>query len=96
MKKYKVYSEEFKQDAVNYYNTSGKSSYECANDLKISQSTFSKWIKNAKANNGVLNLRGSGNYASDKDKEIAKLKKELKDHKDALDILKKAIGILKD
>lgn len=96
MKKYKQYSEEFKQDAVNYYNTSGKSTYECAKDLKIGQSTLSKWLKNAKSNNGVVNHRGSGNYASDKDKEIAKLKKELKDHKDALDILKKAIGILKD
>lgn len=34
------------------------------------------------------------NYASDEAKEIARLKKELRDTQDALEILKKAIGIL--
>ncbi|MBP2026711.1 hypothetical protein J2Z35_000500 [Acetoanaerobium pronyense] len=41
-----------------------------------------------------MNHRGSGNYSSDSEKEIAKLKKELRDKEDALEILKKAIGIL--
>jgi len=36
----------------------------------------------------------SGNYASDEQKEIARLKRELRDAQDALDVLKKAIGIL--
>ncbi len=35
-----------------------------------------------------------GNYASDEAKEIARLKRELRDTKDALEVLKKAIGIL--
>ena len=39
-------------------------------------------------------VRGSGNYASDEQKEIARLKRELRDAKDALDVLKKAINIL--
>ena len=38
--------------------------------------------------------RGSGNYASDEAKEIARLQRELRDAKDALEVLKKAIGIL--
>lgn len=38
--------------------------------------------------------RGSGNYASDEDKEIARLKRELRDAKDAINVLKKAISIL--
>lgn len=38
--------------------------------------------------------RGSGNYSSDEQKEIARLKRELRDAQDALDVLKKAIGIL--
>lgn len=38
---------------------------------------------------GKKNTRESRNYSSDKDKEIARLKKELKDTKDALMILKK-------
>ena len=34
--------------------------------------------------------RGSGNYASDEAKEIARLKRELRDAKDAINVLKKA------
>ena len=34
------------------------------------------------------------NYASDEAKEIARLQRELRDTKDALEVLKKAIGIL--
>jgi transposase len=95
MGKYKKqYSAEFKQDAVNYYHSSGKSLEQVAVDLKVSKSSLSKWVTNAAANNGTVNHRGSGNYSSDAEKEIAQLKKELKDSKDALDILKKAISIL--
>lgn len=97
MKKRKSqYSEEFKQDAVNYYYSSGKSMKAAADDLKISQSSLNNWIQSAKSNDGLVNHRGSGNYSSDSEKEIARLKKELRDKNDALDILKKAIGILND
>lgn len=92
----KHYDVEFKQDAVNYYYSSGKSMEQVAEDLKVSKSTISKWITNAKKNDGVVEHRGSGNYSSDAEKEIARLKKELRDSKDALEILKKAIGILND
>lgn len=94
--KNKHYDAEFKQDAVNYYYSSGKSMEQVAEDLKVSKSTISKWIRNAKENDGVVEHRGSGNYSSDAEKEIARLKKELRDSKDALEILKKAIGILND
>jgi transposase len=43
---------------------------------------------------GSIPTRGSGNYASDEHAEIAGLKRELRDTKDALDVLKKAISIL--
>ena len=59
-----------------------------------SQSSLNNWIQSAKNNEGVVEHRGSGNYLSDSEKEIARLKKELRDKDDALDILKKAIGIL--
>ena len=95
-KRKKQYSEEFKQDAVNYYYSSGKSMKAAADDLKSSQSGLNNWIQSAKSNEGLVEHRGSGNYSSDAEKEIAKLKKELRDKNDALDILKKAIGILND
>ncbi|MEG6521228.1 transposase [Desulfotomaculum sp. 1211_IL3151] len=90
----KQYSAEFKQDAVNYYHSSGKSLEKVAEDLKVSKSALSKWAASAKTNDGTVIHRGSGNYGSDTEKEIARLKKELKDSRDALDILKKAISIL--
>ena len=43
---------------------------------------------------GDILVRGSGNYASNEQKEIARLKRELRDAQDALDVLKKVINIL--
>lgn len=92
----KQYSAEFKQDAVNYYYSSGKTAEQVAKELKVAKSSIGKWIKEAKHNSGVVPHRGSGNYSSDIEKENARLKKELRDAQDALDILKKAISILND
>jgi transposase len=86
----------FKQDAVNYYHSSGKTGEQVAKELKIAKSTLSKWIRTAQDNGGTVNHRGSGNFSSDLEKENARLKKELRDSQDALEILKKAISILND
>ena len=51
-------------------------------------------MKSSKEHEGTVPTRGSGNYASDEAKEIARLQRELRDTKDALEVLKKAIGIL--
>lgn len=88
------FSAEFKQDSVDYYHSSGKTVELAAKDLKVGHSTLARWIADAKKNNGVVQHRGSGNYGSDAEKEIARLKKELRDSQDALEILKKAMGIL--
>lgn len=95
MKRKKInFTEEFKQDAVNYYYSSGKSIKAAAEDLKVSASGLNNWIQSAKKNDGIVEHRGSGNYSSDAEKEIVRLKKELRDSQDALEILKKAINIL--
>jgi len=67
-----------------------------SDELKVSQSSLNNWVQSAKSNDGMVEHRGSGNYSSDAEKEIARLKKELCDKEDALDILKKAIGILNE
>lgn len=66
----------------------------CAEKLGVSRTALGVWTKEAKENNGEVPTRGSGNYESDEAKENARLRKELRDTQDALDILKKAIGIL--
>jgi transposase len=66
----------------------------CAKNLEISKSALTAWQNKAEANQGTIDTRGRGNYSSDEAKTIALLKKELRDTKDALNILKKAISIL--
>ena len=66
----------------------------CAENLGISESALKKWIRAAKEHEGSVPTRGSGNYASNEAKEIARLQREIRDTKDALEVLKKAIGIL--
>ena len=90
-----TFTDEFKQGVVDYVlQHPDESKVAIAKHFGVADSTVHKWLKDAKNNNGTIYSRGSGNYSSDEAKEIAKLKKELKDTKDALDVLKKAIGIL--
>ena len=88
------HDQKFKEDAVAYYNTHKDLGVKgCATNLGIGYSTLQKWLKQFKET-GSIPTRGSGNYASDEHAEIAGLKRELRDTKDALDVLKKAISIL--
>lgn len=67
---------------------------ECAKNLGIGVSTLACWESQFRDNDGDIPVIGSGNYASEEAKEIARLKRELRDAQDVLDVLKKAIGIL--
>lgn len=88
------YTEEFKKDAVRYWKEHKELGITaCAKNLGISKSALSAWRKLYENNNGNIPTRGRGNYESDAAKENARLKKELRDTQDALEILKKAIGI---
>ena len=89
------YTEEFKKDAVKYRKEHPELGItKCAQNLGISKSALSSWTKSYKENEGAIPTRGRGNFESDEAKEIARLKKELRDTQDALEILKKAISIL--
>lgn len=94
-RKNKQHTKQFKLDAVIYRKEHPDlTQTECAKNLGISVSTLAKWEAQFRLNDGNIPFRGSGNYASDEAKEIARLKRELRDAKDALDVLKKAISIL--
>ena len=89
------YSKQFKEDAVRYRKDHPELTVQkAAENLGISESALKNWMKAARENEGSGPTRGTGNYSSDEAKEIARLKRELRDTKDALEILKKAIGIL--
>ena len=90
----KQHDKQFKLDAIQYYEDHKELGLRgCANNLGIGYSTLTKWRKELR-DSGDIVVRGSGNYESDEQKEIARLRRELRDTKDALDVLKKAISIL--
>lgn len=87
------FTKQFKEDALAYvHDHSDLSINACAHNLGISTNTLHGWVKKAKETGEVH--RGSGNHSSDEAKENARLRRELQDTKDALEILKKAISIL--
>ena len=89
------YSQQFKEDAVRYRKDHPELTLrKAAGNLGISESALKNWMKSSKEHEGAVPTRGSGNYVSDEAKEIARLQRELRDTKDALEILKKAIRIL--
>jgi transposase len=95
MAKGKRYSQQFKEDAVKYRTDHPEMTLEStAAHLGISVSALKHWLQVAKENDGTVVSRGSGNYSSDEEKEIARLKRQLRDAEDALEVLKKAISIL--
>ncbi|MFR4780429.1 MAG: transposase [Lachnospiraceae bacterium] len=84
------YSKQFKEDAVRYRKDHPELTVQkAAENLGISESALKNWMKAARENEGSVPTRGTGNYSSDEAKEIARLKRELRDTKDALEILKK-------
>lgn len=91
----KQYDKQFKEDTLNYRKEHPELTVAaiCRN-LGISVQTFYKWQKQKSDHHGEVQFIGSGNASSEEQREIERLKRELKNSEDALKILKKAMGIL--
>ncbi len=88
------YSKQFKEDAVHYYRSHKElGAKRCAKNIGIGQSTLSKWIREFRDNRKIV-VYCSEIYSSDEQNEIERLKCELRNKKDDIDVLKKAIVIL--
>ena len=82
----KYYDKQFKIDVVQYYHDhQDLGLIGSASNLGISHQSLSRQQKEFNKTGDIEN-RGSGNYASDEEKEIARLKRELRDAQDALDV----------
>jgi len=89
----RVYSEEFKKNAVGHSLTSEKSVEEVAQDLGIAHSNLRRWRAQYRKN-GELAFPGNGKQKfTPQEEEIRRLKKELYDVSQERDILKKALAI---
>ena len=86
----RIFTDEFKREAVELLRTSGKRSIEIANDLGINRDNLLRWRREQEArerDNMDLTIKSTDS------KEILKLKKEMAILKQERDILKKALGI---
>lgn len=86
-----TYSREFKQQAVQLFETSGKSKTQIARDLGISDSALNKWCKEF-AQAGEQAFPGKGHQTA-LEEEIHRLQRENEILRQERDILKKAVRI---
>ena len=87
----KVYTREFKQEAVRLVQTSGKSIAQIARELGISDSAIHTWRKEL-AEHGEEAFPGKGHQTAIEE-ENRRLKKELERVQQERDILKKVVSI---
>jgi transposase len=90
----RVFSKEFKEQAVLLTETSGKKVSEIANDLGIRENVLWRWKKEFREA-GARSFPGQGHrqQGTDLEEENRRLKQELLDVKMERDILKKAVAI---
>ena len=94
----RTYTDDFKRDALDYVKNHSDLSYKAvAERLGVPKETLYGWIKKERRKSDP---NFTGNSFSDPqtetEKENIRLKRELRDAEDALEILKKAISILGD
>jgi transposase len=87
----KVYPREFKEQAVQLVQTSGKPITQVARELGISDTSIHQWRKEL-AQHGKETFPGSGHQTS-LEEENRRLKRELERVQQERDILKKVVSI---
>ncbi len=83
------FDKQFKIDAVNLLESSGKTATAIAEDLGIPKDALCRWRRELKEESKIA-FTGQGNP---RDEEIARMKKEIAELKMERDILKKAMAI---
>jgi transposase len=88
----RAFDKVFKQNAVRMVVDEGLSQAEVALKLDVGRTALTRWVKNYKqfADNA---FPGEGNHREGSSKELARLRRELKETQDERDILKKALVI---
>ena len=87
----KVYTQEFKEEAVRLARTSGKSIVQVARELGISDTSIHQWRKEL-SEHGKEAFPGSG-HQTPLEEENRRLKRELERVQQERDILKKVVNI---
>ena len=90
-KELRTFTKEFKLEAVQLVQRSGKSQAQVARELGIADSTLHHWCKQF-ADQGHQAFVGSG-HQTPQEEELRRLKRELEVTRQERDILKKALAI---
>lgn len=91
------YSDEFKRDALQYLEDHPDMDKRiCAEYLGVPYDTLYGWFKKARRNKDNVEINVKEGGLTELEKENIRLRRELRDTQDALDVLKKAISILGD
>ena len=90
--KRKTYSREFKEQAVELLNTSGKSGTQIEAELGVGNGVVYRWRRQLQEGETPA-FPGNGNA---RDKELAELRKENAELREEKEILRKAIAIFSD
>ena len=86
----KQHNKQFKLDAINYRKEHPDlTQLQCTKNLGIGISTLARWESQYRNNDGDIPVIGSVNYESEVQRGNARLKRELRDTQDALNVLKK-------
>jgi len=93
MAKRRIFTKEFKEEAVALARTSDRSQTDIANSLGIDINMLSRWKREAEK--AVLdgNIKAFPGRGNARDEELARLRKENADLRESNEILKKAMAI---
>lgn len=93
----RTYTKDFKRDALKYLEEHPEMKIKSvAEYLGIPKETLYDWSKKANREKILGEGVSSSGPMTDAEKELARLQRENRDLKDALEVLKKAISILND
>jgi len=88
----KSYTREFKVQAVELLNTSGKPGHQIEDELGIGHGVLYRWRRQLEEE-GSLAFPGNGN---ERDKEVADLRRQVAELREEKEILRKAIAIFSE
>lgn len=83
------YTKEFKEEALNLLEATGKSAREIEIDLGIGKGNLARWRRESREEN----IKAFPGHGVPRDEEMAKLRKELAIVKEEREILRKAVAI---
>lgn len=92
----RLYTDDFKRDAVQYAESHPEMTMEQAAEyLDMPKETLYGWVKAYSRKQRGIDSKAASPM-TDEEKELARLRRENRDLQDTLEVLKKAISILND